>query len=166
MLLSTVASHVTLAVNKLTIFLVYLVKLTKYALILWEIQPSSMISDLHKNWLKLVKMTCEIRKTFFLQQVFSSLCQHFFSWFNFFLNSNPVITLSFSWTTLYAPQYGLDGNQKDDFYDGLLNVVRQWKFNYSSRLNGQIGSNPEDYVWRLVILKLWFFSDVQLWTWQ
>ena len=51
--------------------------------------------------------------------------------------------------SVYAPQYGLDESQTDDFYDSLFNIVRNLKEKelvvIAGDFNGHIGSNPKTY---------------------
>ena len=50
--------------------------------------------------------------------------------------------------SVYAPQYGLDNCQEDDFYDSFIDVVRTWGEKeivvIVGYFNGHVGSNPEN----------------------
>ena len=50
--------------------------------------------------------------------------------------------------SVYAQQHGLDGSQKDDFYDSLTNVARKLGEKETvvivGDFNSQIGSNPKN----------------------
>ena len=62
-------------------------------------------------------------KLFYYANTFASFRYFFLIWW---------LTFSFSSTffvydlTVYAPQCGLDDNQKEDLYDSLINVVWKW----------------------------------------